>query len=76
VVRAARESGMDSHRLAQCESFDALLAILDCWINPGDVLLVKGSRGMCMERVLEWLHQHKEQIVTKHTTREQSRACA
>lgn len=58
VVHAAARSGMSAHRLAEFQNFDSLLAILDCWLEPGDVLLVKGSRGMKMERVIEWLQRH------------------
>ncbi|MGE3314159.1 MAG: UDP-N-acetylmuramoyl-tripeptide--D-alanyl-D-alanine ligase, partial [Planctomycetaceae bacterium] len=76
VVRGARESGMDPHRMAQCETLDSLLTVLDCWVDSGAMLLVKGSRGMRMERVLEWLREHKEQNVRQHTARTPARACA
>ena len=55
VIGGAIERGMPTHRLAECENFDAVLTVLDCWLEPGDVVLVKGSRAMRMERVVEWL---------------------
>lgn len=58
VVGGAFRAGMSGHRLAEFQDLDSLLAILDCWLEPGDVLLVKGSRGMKMERVIEWLQRH------------------
>ena len=55
VIRGALEGGLRPSRLAQCDHFEILLTVLDCVLEPGDVLLVKGSRGMRMERVIEWL---------------------
>ena len=55
VIRGALLAGMRPSRLAQCDHFEILLTVLDCVLEPGDVLLVKGSRGMRMERVIEWL---------------------
>jgi UDP-N-acetylmuramoyl-tripeptide--D-alanyl-D-alanine ligase len=57
VSRGALIAGMKPHDVAECHELEALLAVLDCWIEPGDVVLVKGSRGMKMERVVEWLKQ-------------------
>jgi UDP-N-acetylmuramoyl-tripeptide--D-alanyl-D-alanine ligase len=75
VVRGALKNGMTSHQLADCDDLDVLRTVLDCWIEPGDVALVKGSRFMQMERVAQWLI---EQAKTQGDTspREFTRACA
>jgi len=57
VIGGAAEEGVNKYRMAECEDFDAMLAVLNCWLEPGDVILVKGSRGMRMERVIERLQQ-------------------
>jgi UDP-N-acetylmuramoyl-tripeptide--D-alanyl-D-alanine ligase len=76
VVAGARAGGMDSHRLAEFAEMDALLAVLDCWLAPGDVILVKGSRGMRMERVVEWLRQYAAREFQEHTTPQFERVSA
>ena len=55
VLAGARGQGMHSEQLAQCDDLDVVTAILDCWLAPGDVVLVKGSRSMRMERVVDRL---------------------
>lgn len=63
VVRGAREQGMSPYSLAGTQDLDTLLAILDCWLQPGDWLYVKGSRVMRMERVLAWLAERAETAI-------------
>jgi len=58
VIRGAREAGMDSRRLADCREIDDVSAALECRLEPGDVVLVKGSRGMRMERVIDRIREH------------------
>ncbi|GAB4141722.1 MAG: UDP-N-acetylmuramoyl-tripeptide--D-alanyl-D-alanine ligase [Planctomycetaceae bacterium] len=60
VIQGALEAGMKSCQLAECSSFETLTTILDCWCDAGDVVLVKGSRGMKMERVIQWMKQQYE----------------
>ncbi|HUQ72593.1 MAG TPA: UDP-N-acetylmuramoyl-tripeptide--D-alanyl-D-alanine ligase [Planctomycetaceae bacterium] len=55
VAAGANRSGLPPGRLVATRSLDVLLAVLDCWLEPGDVVLVKGSRAMQMERVVDWL---------------------
>ena len=57
VIDGALDAGMHPSRLAQCDHFEILLTVLDCVLESGDVLLVKGSRSMRMERVVEWLRE-------------------
>lgn len=76
VVEGALSAGMPVERLAEFEDFDALLTVLDCWLRPGDVVLVKGSRGMRMERVVEWLQQDGMTSPEERSARNPVRACA
>ena len=60
VIHGALAGGLRPSRLVQCDDLEILLTALDCVLEPGDVVLVKGSRGMRMERVIEWLRDKAE----------------
>jgi UDP-N-acetylmuramoyl-tripeptide--D-alanyl-D-alanine ligase len=55
LLAGARAAGMTSEQMAHCDELDVVGAVLDCWLEPGDVVLVKGSRSMQMERVVDRL---------------------
>ena len=56
VLAGARHSGMDAGRLA-VSSREEIAADLIHALKPGDWLLVKGSRGMAMELVVQTVDQ-------------------
>lgn len=55
VIETAREAGLCPDRSAAFSEIEPLLHRLKEELQDGDVVLVKGSRGMRMERVVEWL---------------------
>ncbi len=55
VAAAARDSGMPEAAVFQTEEMDALIAWARRELTGKDVLLVKGSRGMKLERLVEAL---------------------
>ena len=58
VIEGTRRAGMPSGRAVACETAEAALPYLGQAILPGDVVLVKGSRAMAMERVVEALREY------------------
>ena len=57
MVSAARRAGMNSHRAIACRHAAEAAEVLEQLIETGDVVLVKGSRMLGMERVVEQLRQ-------------------
>ncbi|MEI8378727.1 MAG: UDP-N-acetylmuramoyl-tripeptide--D-alanyl-D-alanine ligase [Planctomycetota bacterium] len=55
VARGAESAGMSQHCIAAGSDLESIKAVLDCWLEPGDVILVKGSRVTRMERIVEWI---------------------
>jgi UDP-N-acetylmuramoyl-tripeptide--D-alanyl-D-alanine ligase len=58
VVGGAKIAGLTPSRAIACENVEDALPYLGQAISPGDVILVKGSRLMAMERVVDALHQY------------------
>lgn len=63
VAGSARKNGMDAGCLGTCRDQETAMLLLDLWLEPGDVLLIKGSRGMKMEAFLPLL----EKLATART---------
>jgi UDP-N-acetylmuramoyl-tripeptide--D-alanyl-D-alanine ligase len=55
VIVGARRAGMHPQRSIACRRIDEAAAHLDEMLAPGDVVLVKGSRALALERVIEQL---------------------
>jgi UDP-N-acetylmuramoyl-tripeptide--D-alanyl-D-alanine ligase len=56
IAEGARKEGLDSSQIFVCtEGAENIGRILENELHAGDVLLVKGSRGMKMEKVVEYL---------------------
>jgi len=58
IVEGAREAGVDPARAIACNDWEQTLPHLGQAIVPGDVVLVKGSRVMQMERVVDALEHY------------------
>ncbi len=60
VAEAARNAGMPADAIMECERGADAAAALVSVIQPGDVVLVKGSQSMRMERVVKSLMKEPE----------------
>lgn len=60
VARGAEDAGMAPHCIAAAPDVETTKAILDCWLEPGDAILVKGSRVTQMERIVQWLRERAD----------------
>jgi UDP-N-acetylmuramoyl-tripeptide--D-alanyl-D-alanine ligase len=55
LLAGASEAGMDSDHLTQAADHAEIAGTLQSLMGDGDWVLVKGSRGMRMEKVIEIL---------------------
>jgi UDP-N-acetylmuramoyl-tripeptide--D-alanyl-D-alanine ligase len=55
VVESAVRHGLERERAKVAENHPEAISILETWLQEGDWILVKGSRGMAMEKVAEGL---------------------
>ena len=53
VFYEAIRSGMPRDKVYACDNFDEVVFILDDELEPGDCVMIKGSRGMKMEDLVE-----------------------
>lgn len=60
VAGSARKHGMDAGCLGSCHDPQIVMTLLDLWLEQGDVLLIKGSRGMQMESFIPKIQQLAE----------------
>ena len=67
VLQAARQAGMAGGCLAQCTEGEIADLLLDCWLEPGAVVLVKGSRAMRMETIVEQIRDLAASRITTET---------
>lgn len=55
IAKGAREKGMPEDQIVECENNQVASEILSKYLQEGDVLLVKGSRGLKMEEIVRAL---------------------
>lgn len=61
IAEAAREAGLPDERVRVCSTNEAALDALRALLQPGDYVLIKGSRGMEMERIVTALRRRQEE---------------
>ena len=55
IAHGAQQAGMECHHIHHTQSHQEVLDLLNEIVQPRDVILLKGSRGMAMERLVEAL---------------------
>ncbi|NLK08096.1 MAG: UDP-N-acetylmuramoyl-tripeptide--D-alanyl-D-alanine ligase, partial [Firmicutes bacterium] len=57
IARGARDQGMDKDSIIECSDYKTAQNAACSRVRPGEVVLVKGSRGMALEHVVWALRQ-------------------
>jgi UDP-N-acetylmuramoyl-tripeptide--D-alanyl-D-alanine ligase len=60
IVEGAVEAGMQAERACRCADTEEIAISLRYILREGDILLVKGSRGMQMERVVQLISEEEQ----------------
>lgn len=66
MVRGAGLAGMEANRMDHTHRLEDAAQLLRRTAQPGDHVLIKGSRGMAMERILEILRQDMQNETMQH----------
>jgi UDP-N-acetylmuramoyl-tripeptide--D-alanyl-D-alanine ligase len=61
VTSGARSTGLMRARAVPCDTIEDAVPYVHQAVLPGDIVLVKGSRVMAMERLIEALRQYPQQ---------------
>lgn len=64
IAAAALDEGMEEHRIAKFDTSIAAGSFLQEKLEPGDVVLVKGSQGVRMEKIVREIMAHPEEAPT------------
>ena len=57
IAESARKAGLDETVITELDDIDAVLAYLSPRLKENDVVLIKGSHGMQMDRIVAALEQ-------------------
>lgn len=58
IARGARQAGLPADRVATTDDPARAAELIAAWTAPGDWILIKASRGMRLERVIDALERH------------------
>jgi UDP-N-acetylmuramoyl-tripeptide--D-alanyl-D-alanine ligase len=59
VAEGARAGGLSPSAILTAPDAEAAVPLLSGWLRPGDLLLLKGSRGVHLENILDRLRAVK-----------------